>query len=158
MPTAWIHRAKASDILVDFDTTVDAYDFGLNFMERIEITREEDDCTITATLLEALRNTIEGKETDFVHGPSVQIIITPTGTTPDRTWNEIGFVKVKLNDAIILGAYDEPDGFIPYEYSGVWAKETRSKEELDAELDAYMEPWRAITLSAQLSMKTLKID
>lgn len=157
MPTVWIHRAKASDILVDFDTTIDAYDFSMDFMERIEVVREEDDCNVTATLMEALRNTMEGKQTDIIYSPSVQIMMIPTGTKLEPKWNQIGFVNLKVNDAIILGAYDEPEGFIPYEYSRVWTKETRSKEELDAELDAYMEPWRAMTVAAQLSMETLSL-
>ena len=158
MPTVWIHRAKASDILVDFDTTIDAYDFSMAFMERIEVVREEDDTVVTATLMEALRNTMEGKQTGIIHGPCVQIILIPTGTTVDPKWSDIGFVSLKQNDAIILGAYDEPEGFIPYEYSRVWTKEMRSKEELDAELDAYMEPWRAMTAAAQLSMGALTIE
>jgi hypothetical protein len=158
MPTLWIHRAQASDILVDFDTTIDAYDFGLNFMERIEVIREEDESTVTATFMETLRNTIEGKQTGFIHGPCVHIIMTPTGTKLDPNWSQIGFVSLKQNDAIILGEYDEPAGFIPYEFLRIWTKETRSKEELDAELDAYMEPWRAITASAELSMRVMTIE
>lgn len=157
MPTVWIHRAQASDILVDFDTTIDAYDFSMDFMERIEVVREENDSIVTATLMEALRNTMEGKQTDIIYGPSVQIMMIPTGTKLDPKWSEIGFVSLKQNDAIILGAYDEPEGFIPYEFLRVWTKETRSKEELDAELDAYMEPWRSMTAAAQLSMGALSL-
>lgn len=158
MPTVWIHRSKASDILVDFDTTIDAYDFSLNFIERAELVCGSNDYTVSATLIETLRNIIEGREIELTCSPSIQITIIPTGRKVDPNWNEVGFVSLKQNDAMILGEEGEPEGFIPYEYSGVWSKETRSKEELDAELDAYMEPWRAMTAAAQLSMKTLKIE
>jgi len=51
----------------------------------------------------------------------------------------MGTVLVSQEEAIELGENDEPNGFIAGESEGVWQREPRTAEELDAELEMYAE-------------------
>ena len=53
-------------------------------------------------------------------------------------WNMSGTALVTMNEAMGLGNYDEPSGFIPDESEeGVWTRELRTHEELNVELNDY---------------------
>jgi hypothetical protein len=64
---------------------------------------------------------------------------------PTSSLNHRGFVNVSPDEAIDLHENIEPDEFIPYESEQIWFKETRTHEELDAELHEYMADWINIT-------------
>jgi hypothetical protein len=142
MATIWIHRAAASDILVDFDSVDNAYDFAVNVVKS-----SGHEC-YTQTSREIIPETLFSDEVFVASTPWIQCMITPRGTIPSANWNTWGFVKVSPDEALALKHDLEPDGFEPYESEMVWQKNTRTKEELDAELDDYMKDWQNISLHA----------
>lgn len=112
MPTVWIHRKSgASDILVRFPSwrQKEAYKFA-----------------------RLIRSTV------IVH-PSETFI--PDDYKPKWmfTWNFWGFVELPQDEARDLAeTYDEPNGYIPCMSQTPWKKDGRTTEELDDELDRYM--------------------
>jgi hypothetical protein len=145
MPTIWIHRARASDILIDFSSMIHAYNYAIEFIAKYH----SDDYMIHTNLVDMLRYNLNMNDDknymhlppegiDIVQANDVQIRMITTNTRPDSSWNERGFIKVSREEALDLGISNEPENFIPYESSSVWMKETRSTEELNAELESYM--------------------
>jgi hypothetical protein len=142
MATIWIHRAIASDILVDFDSVNNAYDFAVN------TAKNSGDEYYIKTSREIIPETLFSDEVFVASTPYLQFMITPLGTIPSANWNSRGFVKVSPDTAGTLQNELEPDGFEPYEAEMVWQKNTKTKEMLDAELDDYMKDWQNISLHA----------
>jgi hypothetical protein len=142
MATIWIHRASASDILIDFDSWDTAYEFAVKTAKNSghEYFIENERIAIPETLF--------SDEVMVASTSYLQFIITPLGKIPPASWNSVGFVKVSPDVAVALEHDLEPDGFEPYESEMVWEKNTKTKIELDAELDAYMSDWQNISLDA----------
>jgi len=86
-----------------------------------------------------------GTDNSFFVGSteSIQVSIHPgefhhVGWNNCSLWNPDGTVLVTALEALDLGEYGEPVGFVPEESeNGIWQKETRTKEELDQELDDF---------------------
>lgn len=142
MATIWIHRAIASDILVDFDSLDNAYDFAVN------TAKNSGDEYYIKTSREIIPETLFSDEVFVASTPYLQFMITPLGTIPSPNWNSRGFVKVSSDTAGTLKNELEPDGFEPYEAEMVWQKNVKTKEMLDTELDDYMKDWQNISLHA----------
>lgn len=139
MATLWIHRATAADVLVDFENIESAYNFTMKMIDNYS------DSDVYMTLNELKNHPASNDPPCFAGTTYLQISILPFGIKPAGFWNNIGFVKVSSDEAIALGEYKNPHGFIAYESDRVWMKETRSIEELDAELDNYMYAWRDVS-------------
>jgi len=145
MPTIWIHRSQAADILVDFESIIDAYSFAIRHIQEVV----PYNYMIETTLQDVLNHTeLPEQGIDIIHSANFQTAIIPISVTPDPSWNTDGFVKVSQEEAMLLGSDKNPEGFIPYESERVWMKETRTMAELDAELDNYMFNWRQISSAA----------
>jgi len=53
-------------------------------------------------------------------------------------WNSSGTALVRMNEAMDLGSYDDPVGFVSNESEeGVWVREMRTHEDLNEELQDY---------------------
>ena len=139
MATLWIHRTTAADILVDFENIESAYNFTIKLID------DYSDSDIHMTLNDLKNSPPSNQPPCFAGTTYLQISILPFGVNPETFWNNSGFVKVSPDEAIALGEYKNPHGFIPFESDRVWTKETRSTEELDAELENYMYPWRDVS-------------
>jgi len=109
MPTVWIRRKKASDILVRFPRwrMLEANDYANVFTDPVFIFPNED--------------------------------FHPNQIKPPHmnSWNLRGFIEVAEDIARDLGLKSEPDGFVAYMSQEVWKQNKKTKEELDAELDFY---------------------
>ena len=138
----WIHRVNACDILVNFNDITDAYMFAIQAQLNVDhdYTLHTDFNQLSAyTELPSIGICITQSD-------SLQIIILNNdNNNPNFSFNNRGFVNVSPDEAIDLHENIEPDGFIPYESEQIWFKETRTHEELDAELDEYMTDWINIT-------------
>jgi len=146
MPTIWIHRVYAADILVDFTNVIDAYNYAIEFVTKYR----EDDYVILTNIIDMMSSNLligdynnhggcaSSNGVDIAQARDLQISMINTNDTPDSHWNESGFVRVTREEALGLGISNNPDWFIPFESSKVWMKETRTMEELDAELENYM--------------------
>lgn len=132
LATLWIHRVNASGIIVLCETNEDAYALSCNILERCE------DPVIAHWDCKTFPDTID-QGTCFHSGQSqqFQMSIHPNSYVPAGYWNDRGTVRVTAQEAFDLGEEGEPDGFEPYESSGLWEKETRSHAELDQELADY---------------------
>jgi hypothetical protein len=144
MASAWIHRAGACDILVQFQ---DAYAFrdAWNFcIDYLEVASRRDDVNYaarpySASATVALDGPIVGST------PNVQVgcymgLEPPTANPSGQFWNTRGNLILPVTarqQAIDLGDYDEPDDFVPLEFRSTDTNEARTEEDLDAELDAY---------------------
>jgi len=135
MTTIWIHRAYASDILVRFENTTEAYQFAMKAIANANKAYYMD------TGFNGIPAVIDEDGVGIVHASNIQIMALPIDGRPKPIWNPIGFVCVTPEEALELYTNYEPEGFIPYESDSVWTKNTRTKEELDAELDNYMNEW-----------------
>jgi hypothetical protein len=145
MPTVWIHRTRAADILVDFEGIIDAYEFAVKLINHVNCY----DYMVENTLYDVMNYiNLPPEGINILQSDNMQIAIIPLYVTPEPHWNTSGFVKVEPNEAFLLGSDKDPEGFIPYESERVWTKETRSKEELDAELEEYMQNWVGLTTAA----------
>ena len=144
MATLWIHRAVASDILVEFENIEDAYNFTMKIIKN-----DNSDVEINMTLNELKTHPPSNDPPCMASTSYLQFSILPFGINPESFWNNIGFVKVSPEEVMALGDYKNPDGFIPHESDRIWMKETRSTEELSAELDNYMYPWRELAKFAK---------
>ena len=135
MATIWIHRNHVCDIIIPHKSIKNAREHGYLIL-RNTAKNSSDICPpkypehIGSN--EILRISVHGP--NFFHeGWSLD------GYPPD-SWNHRGTVILSpLNGYIMSISHGEPEGFIPYESEGLWKKETRSKNQLDAELDDYME-------------------
>ena len=146
MPTIWIHRVSAADILVDFTNIIDAYNYAIEFVTKYR----GGDYVILTNLIDMLSSNLligdykshcicdSSKWIDIAQACDLQISMINSNDTPDSDWNKSGFVKVTREEGLELGISDDPDWFIPFESSRVSMKERRSMEELDAELENYM--------------------
>jgi hypothetical protein len=124
MATAWIHRVKASDILVRYERYADAYRFLVDLANKhgaLEIFSEPDDLPTVY---------------DVACTSSMQFILASRDFDA-KGWND-DVVVLWPEEAAALGESGEPAGFIPGEIEQPWYPERRSKEELDEELDMYM--------------------
>jgi len=143
MATVWIQRQNASDILIYFDTLTKGRTYAIQYF--LKYTGE-------SSMTEEERNSIwfndmYSDENGVYHvgdAGALQVSFMVKNTIPPlpkglTTWNTVGTVLVTPEEAILLGMEGEPEGFIPYESEGLWTKETRSAEELDRELDTYMQ-------------------
>jgi hypothetical protein len=139
MATLWIHRATAADVLVDFEKIEYAYNFTIKFMHNYS------DSEVHMTLNDLKNYPASNEPPCFAATTYLQISVLPLGVNPNPFWNNSGFVKVSPEEAVALGEYKNPIGFIPFESDRIWTKETRSIEELDAELDNYMYAWRDVS-------------
>lgn len=150
MASVWIHRVEACDILVDFNSVSGAYDFAMKAVNT------DPDYHVAMTFPEVLDAPLKW---NFVaQTNSLQLIIIPSGATPDPSLSERGFVNVAEVHALALGNDEEPEGFVPFESERVWTKETRTVAELNEEIDNYMADWRDITRSAELSMRIMTLE
>ena len=132
MATIWIHRCSGSDIIVPAPSKESACKWALCFMN----------------MYASEGYTLDDKDSWCVSSPYLQISVhgpdffhqgwSLPGESPPDSWNHEGTVFQYPREAFLLGLNREPVGFIPYESEGLWKKETRTKEELDAELDEYM--------------------
>jgi hypothetical protein len=109
MPTVWIRRNCASDILVRFPSwrVLEAHDFANLIPGNVSVYPEED-----------------------FHPNQVK----PTHMI---SWNLRGFIEVAQDVARDLGSRGEPGGFVPYSMQEVWRQCKKTEAELDAELDEY---------------------
>jgi hypothetical protein len=142
MPTIWIHRARASDILVDFNDIAEAYSFAVQLIQQIA----NYDYVVENTfedVINYINLPLDG--VDLIQSDNMQIVMIPLYVTPESHWNNSGFIKVMPHEAILLGSEKDPEGFIPYESERVWTKETRTTKQLDAELEHYMQNWIGLT-------------
>lgn len=146
MATTWIHRLHASDILVYFKTLQEARQYTIQYMLKNASPEE---------ISEDERNSIWFKDYfsdenglyDVGATSNLQLTFMTEHRMPPlpslapniTTWNTVGTVLLSPEDALALGPKDEPEGFIPGESEGLWIKETRSAEELDRELETYMQ-------------------
>ena len=150
MASVWIHRVEACDILVEFNSISGAYDFAMKAVNT------DPDYHIAMTLPEVLAAPLKW---NFVaQTNTLQLVIIPSGATPDPSWSERGFVNVAEVHALALGDDEEPEGFVPFESERVWAKETRTMGELDEEIDNYMADWRGLMGSTELSMRVMTLE
>jgi len=110
MPTVWIRRKGASDILVRFPPwrMLDAHDFANQINGTALIYNQED-----------------------FHPNMVKPIYM-------ASWNLRGFIEVPQDIARDLGSKGEPEGFVPYISQNVWRPWRQAAHVLDAELDLYM--------------------
>lgn len=154
MATIWIHRVSSADILVDFSSIVTAYDFAM----KVVYGRGRDDYVVQTTLSEVFKNRLSVNSMPIAVNPLMQCMMIPFGAKPDPSWSETGFVKVTAEQALALGEEGEPEGFVPCESDQVWTRETRTAEELDEELNAYMSEWRDITAAAGLKLGALQLS
>ena len=142
MPTLWIHRSDSSDILVRYSEQ-----------------RREDAITFARTLLNdtyPYDDYITDSEVmDYDLGiqmlgtsSHLQIILAssdtfhPTEYTSKNhpvptSWNNKGFIQVAEDEARDLGITGEPEGFVPGSSQGIWKRDCRTVDELNAELDMY---------------------
>ena len=134
MATVWIHRTGVCDMIVPHKNINNARQFGEmilrnNTKDDSEIYPPEYPDEVGATA--NLQVTVQGP--DFFHKGWSR-----DGNPPD-SWNHRGTVFLKPLDAFCVSLTNgEPVGFIPYESEGLWKKETRTKEDLDKELEEYM--------------------
>ena len=132
MAFVWIHRHSAADIVVPFEGPIAAHEYALAFLNTYNGSKINYHLTpenYSSGHLEV------GQVHDF------QISVCRDGYVPLGGWgfwNYHGVFSTTPEEAIALGAYGVPEGFIPGEFIRIWKKETRSKEELDAEIDYYM--------------------
>ena len=138
MPTLWIHRSKASSILVWFaeNRREDAIKFAKNFLR--ENCQKDDFITEpepSGDAVELIGSTNE-----------LHISITASDNFhPDNyrsefhrgTWSHHGFVQVAEDEARDLGLRGEPEGFVPGNNQNIWKKDYRTAAEHDVELDVY---------------------
>lgn len=134
MPTLWIHRIDACDLLVDFDEAYDAYIFGSEILEEYK-----------ESVVKAWSDT-----NHFLIGQtnSLQFLIEDDDFVPKEgweSWTDRGVAWVSEDEARLLGEYDEPDGFTPGESSIPWVRNVMTREDLDDEIDSYMKEYREIT-------------
>jgi len=138
MPTLWIHRSKASSILVWFpdNRRGDAIKFAKNFLRE---NCEKDDFITEAPP--------SGDPVELI-GSTNELHISIASSDnfhPDNyrseihrgTWSRHGFVQVAEDEARDLGLMGEPEGFVPGYNQNIWKKDYRSAAELDVELDVY---------------------
>ena len=132
MAFVWIHRHSAADILIPFEGPIGAHQFAVSVL-----------MTYNAKIMNYNLTNDNYKsghlEVGEVH--DFQISVCRDGFVPFggwEFWNHEGVFMTNQHDAIALGSHGVPEGFIPGEFLRIWKKETRSKEELDAEIDYYM--------------------
>jgi hypothetical protein len=125
MATAWIHRAKASDILIRFTDLHEAYSYLLSLAKRDG-----------ASNIRPEPSELPPNGYDVAQTASVQFILH--GQSFDATeWSE-NIVVLFPEEALYLGDSGEPMGFIPGETERPWYPEYRSHQELDEEIDTHM--------------------
>lgn len=140
MPTLWIHRPLNSDILVWFPKKreSEAIQFGLDLLTT---SMKYDGCDVLEahfmeegllSLGSTLNLQISLSSSDKFH-PNDYTTSHHTGS-----WNSVGFVQVSEDEAIDLGLTGEPEGFSPGSSQEIWKRDYRTIEELDLELDNYM--------------------
>jgi hypothetical protein len=140
MATAWIHRAGACDILVQFEEAYafrDAWNFCIDYLEAVSrrdgVSYPARPYSVTGTDAEEIP--IVGSTANVQVG--CYMGLEPPSVNPSgQLWNTRGnliFPMSASQQAINLGDYDEPDDFVPIEFRSTDTNE----EDLDAELDAY---------------------
>jgi hypothetical protein len=149
MPTLWIHRSSASDILVQFSEQ--RREDAIQFAHRL-LRETSDDCVTETGAMDSDGLVALGYST------SMQIILASSDefhpdnyrldARPNATWNQRGFVQVAEDEARDLGLTGEPEGFVPYSNQNIWKSRYKTADELTAELDAY---YAAATATAQAS-------
>ena len=139
MPVLWIHRAGASDILVQFSEArrQDTIRFAHDLLYEVS----QGECITETGAMDSDGLIALGSST------SMQIILASSDEfhpndyhldgNVQATWNHRGFIQVAEDEARDLGLVGEPEGFVPYSSQSIWKHGYRTQEELDAELDAY---------------------
>lgn len=130
--TLWIHRAEASTIIVYCQSNEEAYVIAskLLYLYKDSVISPWDFSTFPDPIY-------MGKCLHVGNSPDMQLSIHPDTYMPPSYWNARGTAIVSPEEAIRLGAFEEPAGFEPYESLLPWRRETRSHAELDKELDEY---------------------
>jgi hypothetical protein len=146
MATTWIHRLHASDILVYFKSLREARQYTIQYMLKninpSDISEEERNSIWFKDHFSDENGVYDvGATTNLQFAFMTEHRMPPLPALPPKisTWNTVGTVLLSPEDALALGPEDEPEGFIPGESEGLWIKETRSAEELDRELETYMQ-------------------
>jgi hypothetical protein len=129
--TVWIHRAEASSILVHTYSNDEAYQLSCYFLQDMNATIPDWD------YLTFPDHTEEGRCFHSGMTPNIQVSLHPGVYVPAPFWNERGTVLVAPREALELGEHGEPEGFEPWESSGLWTKEARNHEQLNQELADY---------------------
>lgn len=136
--SVWIHRAQAfGDIVVQFNSLEEAYDFGIRFI-KLNSTFRRDDLSevpstnmaqwvdengivwinsyiIDATLEDVMSST--SNEIDIASSPNVQITIYESdGLPPNHSvMYPDGIFRMTEERALYYGAYDSPASFVSTE-------------------------------------------
>jgi len=133
MARLWIHRVSLCDIMVDFPSEAEAREWVQTFLrtsnEKVIPPQTGIDIGSTPTLQVSIH------PPGFFH-TQLTVYDGRTTWTPD-SWNHRGTILVSADEALTLHT-GEPDWFIPDEREDLQMKETRTVEELDEELDAYI--------------------
>jgi hypothetical protein len=160
MATTWIHRAHACDLLIQFtDHTFfrNSWRFGADYLEYIST--DDDRAEITYYFPDFI-----GDIAPIGYTTSEQVLCymgldAPLPQLSGESFSSNGYAIVSMEEALTLGKYGIPEGFIPGEIDGVWRREERTVEELDQELDEYnqdgeeqkiVEMWNTIHESEQI--------
>ena len=130
--TLWVHRARASGILVDFHDNQEREAYLL----ATKILEANGEHSISNMYGDGPIEFDEGGSFDIGCTPFLQLSLhyTPYGFHPKyfsgfgQAWDQIatvwsrdGYALVSPEEAIALGPFGEPDGFVPGE-SEIWIK------------------------------------
>ena len=147
--TLWIHRSRASGILIKFPEAEEEAAYKMALWHLIN---DKEYC---------YRLDYESNGQPIDYGKAGHISIGQSGNyqmvlsnienfhpimfSPNppwqgytREWSPAGYVLLSKADAYKLALDEEPEGFTPGESQQIWKKETRTHAELDVELDEYM--------------------
>jgi len=133
MARLWIHRVSLCDIMVDFPSEAEAREWVKTFLERSNQKVIPAQLGIDIGSTDSLQVSIH--RPGFFH-TELSVDDGRTVWRPD-SWNHRGTILVSADEALTLHT-GEPDWFIPDEREDLQMKETRTVEELDEELDAYI--------------------
>ena len=134
MPLLWIHRPSAADIFVPVSYLGEAFSYTKELLTAVS----SDMHDMIDVDLDELNFT---GHADIGSSPNLQVAYIFNSYVPKEGWefwNADGYILSNKDEAIALGSYEVPEGFIAGESSTPWVKEIRSHAELDAEIDNYM--------------------
>ncbi len=101
MPLLWIHLPRGADMLVRFQSALEAYKFGIDYFSLYEEEEYVSFAWDAATY-------VKDNELSVGYSPSLQISVCPCDFYPRKTVAPLGAVEVAPEDALAGCKSDSP--------------------------------------------------
>lgn len=135
--TVCIFRAFGSTILVRFDSRDAALGFSARYYFGAPNRDSDTDAKFYAQGSELVATMSQTKICIFNEDIAANYGNRQENIQCPITWSERGTVLLSADEAATLYMSAEPDGYPVGESEAIWTRETRTHEELDAELKTY---------------------